>query len=159
MPDERTESFSVRTSSPEETERFGAALGARLQAGVCLALVGALGVGKTTLARGVCRALGVGEEIISPTFILYEVFAGRHPVVHVDLYRLEHEAELEALGVFDLPGGDAVLLAEWGDRSEALLERADVVVEIGATGGEGREITVRATPRAMQALEEARAWS
>jgi tRNA threonylcarbamoyl adenosine modification protein YjeE len=159
VPGRRTESFSVRTSSPRETERFGAALGARLEAGVCVALVGALGAGKTTLVRGVCRALGVDEEILSPTFILYEAFAGRHPVVHVDLYRLEHEAELEALGVFDLPGGDTVLLAEWGERSEALLARADVIVEIRATDGEGRAITVRATPRAMQALEEVRAWS
>ena len=159
MSRQRTESFSVRTSAPEETGRFGAALGARLEAGMCVALVGALGAGKTTLVRGMCRALGVDEEILSPTFILYEVFAGRYPVVHVDLYRLEHEAELEALGVFDLPGGDAVLLAEWGDRSEALLARADVVVEIRAAAGEAREIVVHATRQAMGKLGEARAWS
>jgi len=153
-----SERFSVRTSTPEETERFGAALGARVSGGLCLALVGPLGAGKTTLVRGLCRGLGVDEEILSPTFILYEAFSGRHPVVHVDLYRLTHESELEALGVFDLPGGDTVLLAEWGERSESLMAGADAVVEIHAEGG-ARDIAVRATPRAMKMLEGARAWS
>jgi tRNA threonylcarbamoyladenosine biosynthesis protein TsaE len=122
----------IVTHSTADTEAAGAAMAARLTGGACVVLVGGLGAGKTAFVRGACRGLGVSEEVLSPTFILMESFDGRLPVVHLDLYRLEHEEEIEALGVFDLLGGDGVLLVEWGDRSPTLTENADVVVEIGS---------------------------
>jgi tRNA threonylcarbamoyladenosine biosynthesis protein TsaE len=127
---ERTGHSVILTRSPDETEAVGAALASRLGGGVCVALVGGLGAGKTVFVRGACRGLDVAEDILSPTFILYEAFDGRLPVVHVDLYRLEHESEIESLGVFDLLGGDTVVLVEWGDRSDTLMDNVDIAVGI-----------------------------
>jgi tRNA threonylcarbamoyladenosine biosynthesis protein TsaE len=90
--------------------------------------------------------LGVADPVVSPTFILLETFTGRLPVVHVDLYRLEHERELEEIGVFDTLGTGAVVLAEWGERSPGLLRAADVVVDIRLGEGDARTLVVSATP-------------
>jgi tRNA threonylcarbamoyl adenosine modification protein YjeE len=83
--------------------------------------------------------LGVDEAVVSPSFILCEEYAGRIPVVHADLYRLDHESEVEELGLYErMP--HAVILVEWGDRSTGLLETADVVIELSVTGESKRTI-------------------
>lgn len=156
----RTLCTTVVTTSADETETLGAKLGGRVRAGACIALVGGLGTGKTVFVRGACRGLGVDEDVLSPTFILYEAFDGRLPVVHVDLYRLEHESEIEELGVFDLLGGDTVILAEWGDRSETLLENADAVVTIDTGGGaQHRRVTLEATSEFARMIGGGESWS
>jgi tRNA threonylcarbamoyladenosine biosynthesis protein TsaE len=137
---------TVRTGAASETERLGAAIGERLGPGACVCLTGPLGAGKTVIASGLCRGLGVREAVASPTFVLLERFEGRVPVVHVDLYRLEHEREIEAVGVFEWVGGDAVVIVEWGDRSPGLMAAADVEIRIDAYAGSARTITVSATP-------------
>jgi len=88
----------------------------------------------------------VAEEVVSPTFILCEEYPGRLPVVHVDLYRLEHEDQLDALGIFDRLGTDAVILVEWGDRSPRIIDASDIVIDIRIAGEEARHIGVRHTP-------------
>ncbi len=132
-----------RSSSEEETFFLGKVLGESISQGRCISLVGPLGAGKTVLARGICRGLGVEEEILSPTFVLCEEFAGKLPVLHVDLYRLEHERELEALGIFDRIGTECVVIVEWGDRSDRLTSAADMIVELRMGGESGRDLTVR----------------
>ena len=126
----RTENIEIRTSSESGTEALGFEMGLRISRGITILLIGSLGAGKSVLARGICKGLGVEESVISPSFILYEEYRGRLPVVHCDLYRLEHERELEELGIFERIGPDVVLVAEWGDRSERLTEIADVVVHL-----------------------------
>jgi tRNA threonylcarbamoyladenosine biosynthesis protein TsaE len=149
----RTALYTLRTRSDGETERFGAAVGERIRHGLAVCISGPLGAGKTVWVRGVCRGLGVEGRVVSPTFILMEMLEGRLPVAHVDLYRLEHERELEEIGVFDLVDDDAVVvLAEWGERSPALLAAADVEVRIEPAGGSERAITVTATARAAAEL-------
>jgi len=115
-------------------------LGQRIDRGICVSIAGPLGAGKTELVRGVCSGLDIAEQVLSPSFILYEEFAGRIPVVHLDLYRLEHEDEIENLGVFDLVGTDTGLLVEWGDRSEGLLAASDLVITIVPGDGDIRTI-------------------
>jgi len=144
---------TVRTTSAAETARFGQELGECLGEGVCVSLVGPLGAGKTVLVGGLCRGLGINEAVVSPTFILLETFEGRVPVVHVDLYRLEHERELEELGAFDFLANGAVLLAEWGDRSPRLQGIADVEIHIEGSGDE-RTISVHAVPELAEAFSE-----
>jgi tRNA threonylcarbamoyladenosine biosynthesis protein TsaE len=127
------------TSEPE-TERFGTGLGRRIDRGLCVSLVGSLGSGKSVLVRGICRGLDVGEDVLSPTFILFEEYAGRLPVIHLDLYRLEHERDIEELGVFDRLGDQSVILVEWGDRSERILDISDVVLHLEVVAETQRRI-------------------
>ena len=143
---------TVRTNDAAETERFGAALGARIRTGACVCLSGPLGAGKTVLVRGLCRGLGAVDAVTSPTFILMESFAGRLPIAHIDLYRLEHEREVEDIGVFDMLDGETVLIAEWGERSPALFDAADVEVRIDAREGTARALHLSATPEFARVL-------
>jgi tRNA threonylcarbamoyladenosine biosynthesis protein TsaE len=97
------------------TERLGQALAAQLRAGDVVALFGTLGAGKTTLARGVLRGLGFAGDVASPTFPIVQLYETQPPLWHVDLYRIEHEQELEELGLDDARL-DAALLIEWPER-------------------------------------------
>ncbi len=97
------------------TEAFGRALATRLRRGDVVALFGTLGAGKTTLARGVLRGLGFEGDVASPTFPIVLAYDTALPLWHVDLYRIEHEAELEELGL-DEARADAALLIEWPER-------------------------------------------
>ena len=137
-----TKTETVTTASETDTEQFGRSLGEGLSDGVCIALCGALGPGKSVLARGICKGLGVGEEVLSPSFVLFEEYSGRFPVIHTDFYRLEHESEIEALGVFERIGDGSVVIAEWADRSPWLLGAADIIVELKVVGENERQIEV-----------------
>lgn len=98
---------------------FGARIGALLQSGDVVALSGALGAGKTTLARAIIASLGYSGEVPSPSFAIIEVYdppAVRLPLVHADFYRLARPEEVEELGLDDYREG-AALLAEWPDHA------------------------------------------
>ena len=102
----------IVTRSADETRALGRRVGAGLRKGDVLLLVGDLGSGKTTFAKGVAEACGVGATVRSPTFALMHKYRGDPDVLHVDLYR-----ERDALGLEDLDweseGRDAVTLVEW----------------------------------------------
>jgi tRNA threonylcarbamoyladenosine biosynthesis protein TsaE len=111
----------IRLDSPAATEAFGHGLAPLLRPGDVVALDGDLGAGKTTLARGLLRGLGFDGEVASPTFPIvlpYEELPV--PVWHVDLYRIEHPAELDELGL-DEARREAALLIEWPERLGARL--------------------------------------
>lgn len=138
----RDKSGTFSTTSEVATGKIGAAIGLRIHEGMCVALVGSLGTGKSVLVRGICRGLGVEEQVLSPTFILFEEYQGRLPVVHLDLYRLEHEREVEELGVFDRLGDGSVILVEWGDRSSRILDVSDVLIRLEMAGDTSRRIMI-----------------
>ncbi len=106
------------TRSAAATRRLGVRLGAQLEPGDVVALLGDLGAGKTQLIRGACEGAGVApQEVASPTFAIVAEYRGsRLPVFHADLYRVADEDELHATGFFDLVGGPGALLVEWADR-------------------------------------------
>ena len=131
-----------RTSGAAETEALGERLAAELGAGDVVLVSGELGAGKTTMIRGVCRALGVSEPVTSPTFTIGHRYRGRVPVSHLDLYRLEDlDAEDPAL-LEDYLQPDAVVLIEWPGAAEPRLQRVTRRVEIRHSGGDEREIVV-----------------
>ena len=103
------------TSSPAETERAGTLLGERLRGGDVVLLSGELGAGKTTFVRGVANGTGSKASVASPTFQLVRVYPGRVQLAYVDLYRVEHSAELRDLGLEELADQGAVVV-EWGER-------------------------------------------
>ena len=104
-------------------------------------LRGEVGAGKTTLVKGIAEALGAAteEEVTSPTFTLVHEYQGRKvKLYHLDLYRLETEREIEALGIDEMASQpDALVLVEWGERFESIASRADA--EIAMEHGEGDE--------------------
>jgi tRNA threonylcarbamoyladenosine biosynthesis protein TsaE len=118
------------------TRAAGAALGALLRAGDAVALVGDLGAGKTTFAQGVAAGAGFTGEVTSPTFTLVHEYAGRVPLVHADLYRIERERELAELGLDDVRG--ALLLVEWADRFQ-VVPADHLRIEL-AHAGDGRRL-------------------
>ncbi len=151
---DRSEQARFRTSSESETEQLGKNIGSKIDCGLCISLVGALGTGKTVFARGLCDGLGVEEFILSPTFILYEEFQGRLSVVHLDLYRLEHEKEIEDLGVFEKLAEDCVVITEWGDRSDRIMGASDMVVTLRLPSAEERDIEFECTKSAARFLSK-----
>lgn len=103
------------------TATLGAAIAARLAPGDAVLLKGDLGSGKTTLARAILAALGVTENVPSPTFTLVQAYdTPRLMVSHYDLYRLKRESELEELGLDEALDQGAALI-EWPERAESRL--------------------------------------
>ena len=109
----------MTAASPEETERAGAELAARLQPGDVVLVSGELGAGKTTFVRGAVRALGVTEPVTSPTFVVGHLYdAARGEVAHLDLYRLSGLDD-EDPGLLDpYFGPDVITFVEWPERAE-----------------------------------------
>jgi tRNA threonylcarbamoyladenosine biosynthesis protein TsaE len=134
-----------RTASEEETIKVGEALARRLPARAAVLLIGSLGAGKTTLAKGIVQGLGAAaaEEVSSPTFTLvHEYGAGPRKVYHVDLYRLDEPREVASLGLDEIFERNAVVLVEWGERFPALMPPDRVEVRIEAALDETREISI-----------------
>jgi tRNA threonylcarbamoyladenosine biosynthesis protein TsaE len=120
--------LATSTHSRDETLELAARVGSILRAGDVVALCGDLGVGKTVFAKGIARGLGVLEEVVSPTFTLVREYDAPVPLVHVDVYRLDHFQELYDVGFDEFVGGASVTVVEWGDRVGAMLpvERLEV---------------------------------
>ena len=130
--------LSIR--SPAAMRRLGACLGALLEKGDFVGLVGELGAGKTVLARGIAEGAGVPEsEVASPSFAIVYPYRGRILVHHADLYRLADEEELYATGFFDLLGQGAMVV-EWAERIPAALPRQRLIVRIERAGERGRRV-------------------
>jgi len=125
--------LETRTRSSEETLSLGARIGSLLRAGDVVSLSGDLGAGKTVFAKGVATALGVHEDVVSPTFTLVREYVASIPLVHIDVYRLDRFQELHDLGFDELVSGSSVTIVEWGDRIGALLpvERLDITLQFG----------------------------
>lgn len=134
----------METNSEQETEQLGEELGNRLLPGSVILLDGDLGAGKTVFARGVARGLGVGSSIQSPTFTLLNVYEGRLPFYHFDLYRLDSAEELFELGVDEYLDGEGVSLVEWAGKFAAYLDLPALCVLIEVSGAEGRRIVFTA---------------
>lgn len=111
-------------------------------------LIGNLGAGKTTLAKGIVEGRGaaVGDDVSSPTFTLVHQYGGGDNVVyHVDLYRLDEARQVEGLGLDDLFAGGALVLLEWAERFPDLLPANRMAIHIRALDDHSREITLTAT--------------
>jgi tRNA threonylcarbamoyladenosine biosynthesis protein TsaE len=97
---------------------WGESLGARLAPPSVVRLAGDLGAGKTTLVRAICRGYGVRDAVTSPTFALvHEYVAGRSPVFHLDLYRIDGPHQLREIGWYDILSSPALVLVEWPERA------------------------------------------
>lgn len=132
------------TESEEETIALGEKLAAELPATVVVLLIGQLGAGKTTLAKGIVKGLGAAspDEVSSPTFTLIHEYSPR--VCHIDLYRLDTPAQVATLGLDEIFDRSAVVLIEWGERFPELMPENRIEIRLRATEENSREIDVRA---------------
>lgn len=106
----------LRSRSAAETEAIAESLASVLPADCVLALHGNLGVGKTTFVRGLARAWGIDEAVTSPTFNLYTIYKGTRQLIHLDAYRLESGADLDALMIEDFLEAPWCFAIEWPER-------------------------------------------
>lgn len=135
---------TVVTRSAAATDRLARRLAELLAPGDVVLLAGDLGAGKTTFARGLAAGLGVREPVVSPTFTLARVYAGRLEMVHADVYRLDTHAELADLGLDEIAGPDAVVVVEWGDvvRDAFAPDRLEVTLAFTPDATDARVVTV-----------------
>lgn len=121
----------LETSGENETRALARSLGEQAKAGDVLCLDGDLGVGKTVFAQGFAAGLGIREPVVSPTFTILQTYEeGRLPLYHMDVYRLEDEDEMEAIGGREWLDGDGVCLVEWGSLIAGLLPERTLYVTI-----------------------------
>jgi tRNA threonylcarbamoyladenosine biosynthesis protein TsaE len=114
--------ITATTKSADDTRELAAAIGPFVRTGDIVLLAGELGAGKTCFTQGFGRALGVDEQITSPTFTLLRPYEGTTlRLLHADVYRLEHLQEFVDLGITEQVDGDAVAVIEWGDMAEPVL--------------------------------------
>lgn len=137
-----TEMHTFKTHSEAETIALGEKIGAHLKKGDVVALQGTLGAGKTTITKGIAKALGVDENITSPTFCLISEYHGKMPLYHFDVYRLNGSEDFYDLGADDIIYGDGVSLIEWSEKvMDCLPEKTIVVrIEVGDDGERKVEI-------------------
>lgn len=140
------ELFSVVTNNEQETMLFAEKLANTVGKGVVFTLTGDLGAGKTHFVKGFAKGLGSQMLVTSPTFTLLNVYDdGKFPVYHFDMYRLSSKEEAEELGFneyFDLQSLDGVVLVEWPEQVEGLINCPHIEVKIEKLEGDKRKIVV-----------------
>jgi tRNA threonylcarbamoyladenosine biosynthesis protein TsaE len=145
--------FVYEVSDEEGTERFGAALAAAMPVGTVVALVGTLGAGKTRLVQAIAAAYGVPrEEVVSPTFVLCQTYAGQRTIHHLDAYRVRDEDEFRELGIDELIESEAIVIIEWADRVSGVMPEEFLTVVIEVTGPTGRRFVVRSVGKKLEAV-------
>lgn len=132
--------LSLETHLEVETQALGERLGALLREGDVVLLSGDLGSGKTRLAQGIARGLGVRAPVASPTFVLMNEYEGRLRLFHADLYRLEG-AEVDDLEPLE-QAERGVLVVEWPERAADGLPGDGLLVTLEHAGDERRRITI-----------------
>jgi tRNA threonylcarbamoyladenosine biosynthesis protein TsaE len=130
-----------QSASPQETERIGAQLAARLSVGDVVTVSGELGSGKTTFIRGACRALGVEGPVTSPTFTVGHRYPANPDVSHLDLYRFVGVSAAE-WGDLEPYFDDAICFVEWPEAAAGVLPPVRASVTLTHANGDRRTITV-----------------
>ena len=123
--------FEKEVFGEESMELFGENLSASLKSGGVVYLDGNLGMGKTTLVRGILRGLGYIGPVKSPTYTIVEPYEFENQdVFHFDLYRISNPEELEYMGIRDYFKDGALCLVEWAEMGEGVLPKPDLVVHL-----------------------------
>ena len=122
---------TIIARDPGEMEEIGIGIGEDLTDGSLVSLVGPLGSGKTTLAKGIAKGLLITEVVTSPSYLLARTYEGRLTLHHIDAYRISSLVEFAEVGLDAyLPPERGVSVVEWPERIEGLVERSDVHVRI-----------------------------
>jgi tRNA threonylcarbamoyladenosine biosynthesis protein TsaE len=135
----------VVSPDASSTRALGAAMARVARPGDVIALLGDLGAGKTQFAKGFGAGLGIADVISSPSYVLMAEYAGRLPLFHIDLYRLDDASDALASGLIDERQATGVTLIEWAERLHEAVPAARIEVAIDGSGDEPRTFRIRAT--------------
>ena len=152
VADKAGSAVAWETTSAAETHALGKALGEACAEREVMALVGPLGAGKTCLVRGIAEGLGVPTELVtSPTFVLIHEYAGRLPLYHADLYRLEERDAVNGLGLEEYTETSGVTVIEWAERAPGVLPHDHLWITLDHLGGDRRRVALH--PRGARSAE------
>ena len=136
----------VRISrSIKETIGIGEGIAKSLKAGDVVALIGNLGSGKTVLTKGIAKGLGVKNVnyVNSPTFVIIKEYIARVPLYHLDVYRLNELATLDAETYEEYFYGDGVTVIEWADKIREILPKKYIEIRLSVIGECERKIEIK----------------
>lgn len=138
--------FTLRATTPGATRRIGARIGRLLRAGDAVLLSGELGAGKTVLAQGIARGLGVADPVKSSSFVIVNEYQGKLRgsevrLYHADLYRLGEPEQVAELALDEM-AADGVLVVEWPERAPGELPAEHLRVAIGYGVASARSIAM-----------------
>jgi tRNA threonylcarbamoyladenosine biosynthesis protein TsaE len=136
------------SSSPQDTEAFGGRLASRLEPNSVIALSGGLGAGKTCLVKGIARALGVEENITSPTYTIINEYRLKArpdncPLYHIDAYRLNGDEDFDSTGAGECFSAGGITIIEWSDRIPLSVPHDAISIEIEISGPQSRIFRLR----------------
>ena len=134
--------MTIRTNSPLETEELGKKIGNALKKGDVVSLRGSLGAGKTVIAKGIARSLGIEEAIVSPTFTLVQEYDGREKLYHLDIYRLSGDDEFESMGGEEFLYPDGITLIEWSEKIDDMLPDNTIYITVTINDDLSRTIEI-----------------
>lgn len=127
------------SNSVASTLKIGRIISRHLQPGDIILLYGALGAGKTVLAKGIAQGLGISKDkVISPTFVLLRVHKGKYPLHHFDFYRLKAPHDILALGYEEYFYSEGITLIEWPERLKFLLPKEFLKIKLSAKAANSR---------------------
>ncbi|HIV99380.1 MAG TPA: tRNA (adenosine(37)-N6)-threonylcarbamoyltransferase complex ATPase subunit type 1 TsaE [Candidatus Ornithospirochaeta avicola] len=134
--------MQIISNNVQETEKAAEEFASALKPGSVISLRGSLGAGKTVFAKGIARALGINEAIVSPTFTIVQEYEGKMKMYHLDLYRLSGCDEFESMGGEDFLYPDGITLIEWSEKIEEMLPDNTIYVSIHINEDQSRTITI-----------------
>ncbi len=148
--------LTIETHTTEATRQWGERLGRLLRPGDIIALIGDLGTGKTMLTQGIAQGLGIApSSVTSPSFVLMKEYrAGRIPLYHIDVYRLDGFPEMQRMGYEDYLTPQSVAVIEWAQKLGSILPAEHLAVEMEHAGESTRRLTIRAIGAKYDALVE-----
>ena len=140
--------LTFTTSSAEETIILGEKIGRLLKKGDIIAMQGTLAAGKTTITKGIAKALGITDTITSPTFCLISEYEGKMPLYHFDVYRLQGSDDFANLGAEDMIYGKGVCMIEWSEKIMDELPKKTIVIrlEVREDDANARDIFIENWP-------------
>ncbi len=145
--------MELKSHSPEQTQLLGSYLGELAQENDIFLLTGDLGTGKTCLVQGIARGLDIKEYAFSPSFVLVREYHGRLPLYHIDLYRLDHIAEIADLGLADYLCNNGVCVVEWAEKGLEVWPQNNLLIELNYVADCETQRIIRFKPESQRHSE------
>ena len=142
----KTTLISFNTQTAEDTIELGKKIGRFLKKGDCIALEGTLAAGKTTITKGIAAALGIAENVSSPTFTIVSEYEGNLHLYHIDVYRLDSAEDFIGLGAEEMLYGNGVCIIEWSEKVREALPKKTITISLSVLENGGRLVTIKNWP-------------